>query len=94
VSAPDQYLPDLIKRAKSLSQQDLATEVAAAKGACAVGVDVEMLADERHALAAYQALLLVERAPESVRRLLVSVQQRVNELMASGRNCERSVTER
>jgi ParB/RepB/Spo0J family partition protein len=82
VSAPDEYLPDLIERARSLSQQDLATEVAAVKGAGGVRVDVEIPADERHALAAYQALLLVERAPDTVRRLLVCVQQRVNELMA------------
>lgn len=82
VSAPDEYLPDLIQRARSLSQQDLATEVAAAKAAGGVRVDVEMPPDERHALAAYQALLLIERAPDSVRRLLVCVQQRVNELMA------------
>jgi ParB family chromosome partitioning protein len=62
VSAPDEDLPDLIERARSLSQRDLAGEVAAAKRATSVQAASDMSSDERHALAAYRALLLIELA--------------------------------
>ncbi len=81
VSAPDEHLPDLIARARSLSQKDLAGHVAAARRAtCGQGAS-DMSADQRHALAAYQALLLVEDVPEPVRQALICVQQRLNELL-------------
>jgi ParB family chromosome partitioning protein len=81
VSAPDEDLPDLIERARSLSQQDLAGHVAAAKRATCVQEASDVSADERHALAAYQALQLVEHVPEPVRQALICVQQRLNELL-------------
>ncbi len=81
VSAPDEDLPDLIERARSLSQQDLAGHVGAVKRRAHVQGTSSMSADERHALSAYQALLLVEHVPEPVRQALVCVQQRLNELL-------------
>jgi ParB family chromosome partitioning protein len=81
VSAPDEDLPQLIERARSLSQQDLAGQVGAAKRATCVQGAADMSADERHARAAYQALLLVAHVPEPVRQALVCVQQRLNELL-------------
>ena len=81
VSAPDKDLPDLIERARSLSRQDLAGQVGAAKRGTCLQAASNMPADERHALDAYQALLLVEHVPEPVRQALICVQQRLDELL-------------
>jgi hypothetical protein len=81
VSAPDGCLSELIARAPSLSQRDLAAQVGAARRATAPA-NCPLSADERNALAAYQALVLVHHVPEPVRQILQRLHRRLTELLA------------
>jgi ParB/RepB/Spo0J family partition protein len=82
VSVPEASLPELVARAGSLSQKDLAAQArAVTRMADSVGL-APASADERRALQAYEALLLVEHVTEPVRQVLETVQERIVELLA------------
>jgi hypothetical protein len=74
-------LPYLIERARSFSQHKLAAEVAASKRIVRIPSEPDMSADERDALAAYEALMLIERLSKPVRRQSMGVQLRLRELL-------------